>query len=90
MPDAAERNLEWKCLFCRMTTRRRALGAPLCPICWDQLNDFVWVSFVQVIFLVVGVTSGLFFVVEEVLLLFVLIFVKHRMPPLLGPFTESS
>ena len=90
MSETTERRLPWKCLFCRMATDRRALRTPLCAICWDQLNDFIWVSFVQVVFLAFGVISGLFFVIEEVLLLFVLIVVKHRVPPLLGRFTEFS
>ncbi len=88
--ETTERSLPWKCLFCRMATGKRVLRAPLCAICWEQLNDFIWVSFVQVIFLAVGAIDGLFFVVEELLLFFVLIVIKHRVPPLLGRFTEVS
>jgi len=48
MSETTERSLPWKCLFCRMATDRRTLRTPLCAICWDQLNDFIWVSFVQI------------------------------------------
>ena len=67
----------------------RAL-APLCAICWEQLNDFIWVSFVQVALLAFGAVDGLFFVIEEVLLFFVLIVIKHRVRPILGRITEIS
>ena len=90
MTEATERSLPWKCVFCRMATGWRVLRMPLCAICWEQLNDFIWVSFVQVVLLALGVISGLFFVIEEVLLFVVLIVIKHRMPPILGRFTEVS
>ena len=54
MSETAERILPWKCLFCRMATGLRVLRAPLCAICWEQVNDFIWVSFVQVVFLALG------------------------------------
>jgi hypothetical protein len=81
MPEADEQDLRWKCVFCRMKTATRVLRAPLCAICWDQMNDFVWVSFIQIFLLAIGAISGLFFV---------LIFVKHRIPPILGRFTEQA
>ncbi len=90
MAETTERNLPWKCVFCRMATGWRVLRAPLCAICWEQLNDFIWVSLVQVILLAMGAINGLFFVVEEVLLFFVLIVIVHRVPPILGRFTELS
>ncbi len=90
MSETAERSLPWKCLFCRMATGRRVIRAPHCAICWEQLNDFIWVSFVQVVLLALGAIDGLFFVVEEVVLFFVLIVIKHRVPPILGRFTEVS
>jgi hypothetical protein len=90
MPEADEQDLRWKCVFCRMKTATRVLRAPLCAICWDQMNDFVWVSFIQIFLLAIGAISGLFFLIEEVLLFFVLIFVKHRIPPILGRFTEQA
>jgi hypothetical protein len=90
MSEGTEQTLPWRCVFCRMTTGRRVLRAPLCAICWEQLNDFVWVSVVQVFLLALGAINGFFFVLEEVLLLFVLIFMKHRAPPPLGRITEIS
>ncbi len=47
-------------------------------------------SFVQVALLAVGAINGLFFVIEEVLLFFVLIVIKHRVRPILGRITEVS
>ncbi len=89
MAEATERNLPWKCVFCRMATGCRVLRTPLCAICWEQLNDCIWVSVVQVALLASGVIDGLFFVIEEVLL-FVLIVIKHRVRPILGRITEVS
>ena len=86
MPD---RN-DWKCPFCRMNTRRRLFRVPLCPICLEQSNDFVWVSAVQVILLSIGAIDGLFFVIEEVLLFVVLIVIKHRVPALLDRFVQEA
>jgi hypothetical protein len=90
MSEGTEQTLPWRCVFCRMATGRRVLRAPLCAICWEQLNDFVWVPVVQVFLLALGAINGFFFVLEEVLLLFVLIFMKHRAPPPLGRITEIS
>ena len=90
MSKTTEQSLPWKCLFCRMATGKRVLHAPLCAICWEQVNDFIWVSLVQVVLLALGVINGLFFVVEEVLLFCVLIVIKHRVPPILGRITEVS
>jgi hypothetical protein len=81
---------QWTCPFCRMNTRRRLLRVPLCPICLEQANDFFWVSLVQVGLLAAGVIDGLFFVVEEFLLFFVLIGTKHRLPAVLDRFTEDA
>ena len=80
----------WKCIFCRMKTRTRFFRAPLCAICLEQSNDFVWVSMIQVLLLLAGAIDGLFFIIEEVLLFFVLVVVKHRVPSLLTRFTESA
>ncbi len=90
MAETTERDFPWKCLFCRMATGERVLRAPLCAICWEQVNDFIWVSFVQVVLLALGTIDGLFFVVEEVLLFFVLIVIQHLVPPILGRSTEVS
>tara|TARA_R110002049_G_scaffold189977_1_gene358581 strand:+ start:5802 stop:6065 length:264 start_codon:yes stop_codon:yes gene_type:complete len=70
-----------KCLFCHMNTIHRYLRVNVCEICRDQLFDFVWVTVVQAIVVVVFALGPLFFIVEEVLLFAVLIFIKHRFPP---------
>ena len=80
----------WRCPFCRMRTRRRLFRVPLCEICLEQSNDFLWVSLVQLGLLAAGAISGLFFVVEEVLLFFVLIVIKHRLPSVLDRFVEEQ
>ena len=79
-----------KCPFCRMETRRRLFRVPLCAICLEQSNDFLWVSLVQVALLLAGAIDGLFFVIEEVLLFVVLIVIKHRLPTVLDRFVEDS
>lgn len=61
-----------------MQTTLRWLGIPLCPICRDQLYDFLWVSVVQAIIWLLGGIDGLLFVIEEILLFVVLVVVKHR------------
>ena len=83
-------NKPWTCPFCRMSTRRPLLRVPLCAICLEQSNDFLWVSLVQVALLAAGAIDGLFFVIEEVLLFFVLIVIKHRLPAVLDRFVEES
>ena len=80
----------WTCPFCRMRTTRRLLRLPLCEICLEQTNDFFWVSLVQVALLAAGAIDGLFFVIEEPLLFFVLVGVKHRLPPLFDRFMEEA
>lgn len=70
-----------RCPFCRMPTRLRFAGLPVCAICRDQLHDFLWASAVQVVVTLVFALGGLFFLVEEVLLFAVLVFVKHRLRP---------
>jgi hypothetical protein len=67
-----------RCWFCRMRNPHSWLGIPVCHICRDQLYDFLWVSLVQVIVWMLGGIDGLFFVIDELLLFFVLIIVKHR------------
>ena len=79
-----------KCPFCRMQTSRKLGRLPLCPICLEQSNDFLWVSLVQVILLLSGTIDGVFFVIEEVLLFFVLIAIKHRLPPVLDRFMHDA
>jgi hypothetical protein len=49
---------KWTCPFCRMSTHRRLLRVPLCPICLEQSNDFLWVSLVPVGLLTAGASGG--------------------------------
>lgn len=63
-----------------MQTTLRWLGMPLCPICRDQLYDFMWVSVVQTLVWILGGIDGWFFVIDEILLFVVLVIVKHRVP----------
>ena len=37
----------WRCLFCRMHTGTKLFHFPVCDICRDQVQDFVWVSGIQ-------------------------------------------
>lgn len=69
-----------RCWFCLMDTSLRWLRIPMCPICRDQVYDFLWVSAVQSVVWLVGGIDGWFFVIEECLLFFVLVIVKHRVP----------
>ncbi len=80
----------WRCLFCRMLTGIRLFRVPVCPICRDQLQDFVWVSVLQGSLVLAGFISGLQFVVEEVLLFGVLVLVKHRLPSIFDRFIQSA
>jgi hypothetical protein len=52
----------------------------MCPICRDQVYDFLWVSLVQTIVWLLGGIDGWFFVIDEILLFLVLVVVKHRVP----------
>ena len=71
---------KFRCWFCRMPSPHRWLGIPVCGICRDQLYDFFWVTVVQTVVWLFGGMDGLFFVINECLLFFVLIFVKHWVP----------
>ena len=73
-------NIQSRCCFCFMQTSLRWLGIPVCPICRDQLYDFLWVSVVQTIVWLLGGIDGWFFVIDEILLFLVLVIVKHRLP----------
>ncbi len=64
-----------------MQTELRFAGIATCAICRDQLYDFAWVSVVQALVAFAFGLGGLFFLVEEILLFAVLVFVKHRIPP---------
>jgi hypothetical protein len=80
----------WHCLFCRMQTKVRLFRAPLCAICRDQVQDFVWVSSLQGALVAAGFITSLQFVVEECLLFGVLVIVKHRLPSIFDRFTQTS
>jgi len=80
----------WHCLFCRMRTGTRLFAIPVCPICRDQVQDFVWVSVLQGSLVLVGVLSSFQFLVEESLLLGVLVVVKHRLPSLFDRFVRDA
>lgn len=80
----------WRCVFCRMSTGVRLFRIPLCGICRDQLQDFVWVSGIQGSLALAGVIGGLQFAVEEVLLFVVLVVVKHRLPSVFDRFIETA
>jgi hypothetical protein len=63
---------------------------PLCHICRDQVQDFIWVSGIQGSLVAAGFLSGLQFAVEEVLLFSVLVLVKHRLPSIFDRFVRSA
>ena len=82
-----------RCLFCRMHTGIQLFRVPLCGICHDQAQDFLWVSLVLVALLPTGFISGLQFAIEKALLfvvLVVLVLVKHRLPRVFEPFTRRA
>jgi len=76
-----------RCLFCLMESSSRWLRIPLCPICRDQLYDFLWVSVVQTAVWAMGGIDGWFFVIDECLLFIVLVVIKHRLPT---PWSKSG
>lgn len=80
----------WRCLFCRMRTGIQLFRIPLCGICHEQTQDFLWVSLVLIALLPTGFISGLQFAIEEALLFFVLVVVKHRLPRVFEPFTRRA
>ncbi len=80
----------WRCLFCRMRTGIRLFRIPVCGICRDQVQDFVWVSLIQGALVAAGFISGLQFAVEEVLLFGILVLVKHRVPRIFDRFIQSA
>ncbi len=60
-----------------MRTTLRWFGLPVCPICRDQLQDFLWVTAIQTIVWLAGGISGLFFLIDETLLFIALVIIKH-------------
>ncbi len=73
-----------------MQTGIRLFRLPLCHICRDQVQDFLWVSGLQGTLVGLGFISGLQFAVEEVLLFVVLVVVKHRLPSIFDRFVQSA
>lgn len=90
MTDETVETQPWHCLFCRMHTGIRLFRIPVCGICRDQLQDFVWVSLIQGLLVAAGFISGLQFAVEEVLLFGILVLVKHRVPGVFDRFIKSA
>lgn len=88
--DESSENQPWRCLFCRMHTGVRLFRIPVCHICRDQVQDFVWVSGIQAALIAVGFISGVQFAIEEILLFGVLVIVKHRLPSIFDRFTQSA
>ncbi len=90
MADEPVETQSWRCLFCRMNTGVRLFRIPVCPICRDQVQDFVWVSALQGSLVAAGFITGLQFAVEEVLLFGVLVLVKHRLPSIFDRFVQGA
>ena len=80
----------WRCRFCRMSTGTRLFGLPVCNICQDQLQDFVWVSLIQGICVLIGWVNGIQFLVEEIVLFGVLVLIKHRLPSVFDRFVRRG
>lgn len=79
-----------RCLFCCMHTGVRLVRVPVCSVCRDQLQDFVWASGIQGALVAVGLIGGLQFVVEELLVFGVLVLVKHRLPSIFDRFIQPA
>jgi hypothetical protein len=90
MNDETIESRPWRCLFCRMQTGVKLFRIPVCPICRDQVQDFIWVSAIQGMLVAAGFISGLQFAVEEVLLFGILVLVKHRLPGLFTRFIRHA
>ena len=90
MPEAELDESPWRCLFCRMRTGVRLFRIPVCAICRDQLQDFVWVSLVLLALVPTGFISASQFVVEELLIFGVLVLVKHRLPSIFDRFVQQA
>jgi hypothetical protein len=90
MSDPSGDEAPWRCLFCRMPSAVRLFRIPVCRICGDQLQDFVWVSVILLALVPTGFISGAQFIVEELLLFGVLVLVKHRLPWIFDRFTQHA
>jgi hydrogenase-4 membrane subunit HyfE len=73
-----------------MHTGVRFFGVPVCCICRDQMQDFIWVSAIQGLLVAAGFISGLQFAVEEILLFGILVLVKHRMSSIFDRFVKRA
>ena len=90
MTDEPTEAQPWQCLFCRMQTGVKLFLVPVCPICRDQLQDFILVSAILGALVAAGFISGLQFAVEELLIFGVLVLVKHRVPRLFDRFLRRA
>lgn len=90
MAEELSETQPWRCLFCRMHTGVRLFRVPVCDICRDQVQDFVWASGIQGALVGVGLLSGMQFLVEEVLLFGALVLVKHRLPSIFDRFVKRA
>jgi len=90
MTDEPTASQPWSCLFCRMHTGVRLFRVPVCHICRDQLQDFVWASGIQGALVAVGLLGGMQFLVEELFLFGVLVVIKHRLPSIFDRFVRSA
>jgi hypothetical protein len=73
-----------------MQTGVKLFLIPVCPICRDQLQDFILVSAILGALVAAGFISGLQFAVEELLIFGVLVLVKHRVPRLFDRFLRRA
>ncbi len=73
-----------------MSTGVRLFRLPVCDICCDQVQDFVWVSVTLLGLVLAGFISGMQFFIEEVLVFVVLVVVKHRLLSFFEPFTRRA
>ncbi len=90
MADESAETQPWRCLFCRMKTGVSLFRIAVCPICRDQLQDFIWVSLIQTSLVAAGFISGLQFAVEEILLFGILVLIKHRLPATFDRFIRKA
>lgn len=90
MTDQRSETKPWRCLFCRMPTGVRLFRIPVCHICGDQLQDFVWASGIQGALVAVGLLGNAQFLAEEILLFGVLVVIKHRLPAIFDRFTRKA
>ncbi len=56
--DESVENQPWRGFLCRAHTGVRLFWIPVCYICRDQVQDFVWVSGIQGALVAAGVIGG--------------------------------